>query len=45
VDDERGCTTSGLREAVARGGGGVEGDGEMPAPDSLIAAAQLCVPL
>lgn len=22
-----------------------EGDGEMPAPDSLIAAAQLCVPL
>lgn len=35
-----GCTTSGLREVAAG-----ERDGEMPAPDSLIAAAQLCVPL
>lgn len=34
-------------ETGADGGGGGKGgeDGEMPAPDSLIAAAQLCVPL
>lgn len=51
-ESERERESRGLRvddgvyyELRGRGGKRVAGDGEMPAPDSLIAAAQLCVPL